>query len=182
MNCLWSLTVIAKVSADCWDSFCLTGDWTAAWSRGDPEATIGWVKSEQQIKYLGLLGSSQTDRVPGPAHLSPAPQTVGFLQARAAAYPGSGRPLLLPSRQFGPICFKNGKSLFYLLQLSQKSDFPPSTTKPGIQPPRTIKTVCFTSLGGFTSCFYIFFSYISSFFFFHWIEIANMDKKSYSLS
>ena len=138
--------------------------------------TIGWVKSEQQIKYLGLLDSSQTDRVPGPAHLSPAPQTVGFLQARAAAYPGSGRPLL-PSRQFGPICFKNGKNLFYLLQLSQKSDFPPSTTKPGIQPPRTIKTVYFTSLVSFTSGFYIFFH--NYFTFFHSIDITNVNKKSY---
>jgi len=52
--------------------------------------------------------------------------------------------------------FQLGKSLLYLLQLSQKSDFPPSTTKSGIQPPRTIKTVCFTSFGGFTSGFYIF--------------------------
>ena len=68
-----------------------------------------------------------------------------------------------------------GKSLLYHLQLSQKSDFAPSTTKPGIQPPRTIKTVYFTSLVSFTSGFYIFFIDFSLFFF-HSIVISNMDK------
>ena len=42
-----------------------------------------------------------------------------------------------------------GKSLFYLLQLSPKFGFPPTTIKPGISPPSTFQTVHFTSLERF---------------------------------
>ena len=45
--------------------------------------------------------------------------------------------------------YKFGKSLFYLLQLSPKFGFPPTTIKPGISPPSTFQTVHFTSLERF---------------------------------
>ena len=46
-----------------------------------------------------------------------------------------------------------GKSLFYLLQLSSKFGFPPTTIKPGISPPSTFQTVHFTSLERFWRLF-----------------------------
>jgi hypothetical protein len=42
-----------------------------------------------------------------------------------------------------------GKSLFLLLQLSLKSAFPPSTSKPDKPPPSTFQTVHFTFLERF---------------------------------
>ena len=46
-----------------------------------------------------------------------------------------------------------GKSLFYLLQLSSKFSFPPTTIKSGISPPSTFQTVHFTSLEQFWRLF-----------------------------
>jgi len=53
------------------------------------------------------------------------------------------------------------KSLFCLSYLSQKSDFLPSTTKPDIHDPPTIKTVYFISLNGFIGGLTFIFIYFS---------------------
>jgi hypothetical protein len=50
---------------------------------------------------------------------------------------------------YGGPRFPIGKSLLFLSQLSQKSNFPSSTLKPGKPPPSTFQTVHFTSLERF---------------------------------
>ena len=55
--------------------------------------------------------------------------------------------------------FIKGKSLLLPPQLLSKSSFAPSTLKPGIHTPSTMKTVCFCPLSGLESgfSFFIFF-------------------------
>jgi len=60
------------------------------------------------------------------------------------------------------------KSLIFLLQLQNRVSSLPELLKSFVLPPSAVLEAVFT-----------FFSYISSFVFFHLIEIANMDKKSY---
>ena len=77
--------------------------------------------------------------------------------------------------------FSQGKSLFYLLQLSPKFGFPPTTIKPGISPPSTFQTVHFTSLERFWRLFatvtvVLSFSFLKKFQLNLWKIIVNHKK------
>ena len=77
--------------------------------------------------------------------------------------------------------FSGGKSLFYLLQLSPKFGFPPTTIKPGISPPSTFQTVHFTSLQQFWRLFatvtvVLSFSFLKKFQLNLWKIIVNHKK------
>ena len=74
---------------------------------------------------------------------------------------------------------KKGKSLFYLLQLSLKFGFPPTTIKPGISPPLTFQTVHFTSLERFWRLFATV-TVVLSFSFFKKILVESLKNHSKS--
>jgi hypothetical protein len=69
----------------------------------------------------------------------------------AAQKPGKTKRSGNLSAHIGPMlpAPAKGKSLFFLLQLSLKSAFPPSTSKPDKPHPSTFQTVHFTSLTRF---------------------------------
>ena len=72
-----------------------------------------------------------------------------------------------------------GKSLFYLLQLSPKFGFPPTTIKPSISPPSTFQTVHFTSLERFWRLFATV-TVVLSFSFFKKISVESLKNHSKS--
>ena len=87
----------------------------------------------------------------------------------------------VPKLLISSLAYWKGKSLFYLLQLSSKFGFPPTTIKPGISPPSTFQTVHFTSLERFWRLFatvtiVLSFSFLKKFQLNLWKIIVNHKK------